>query len=144
MSEIPSTRDALAADAVLAEYNKAHPSPIITDFYTTTDLSNAKRFVQLHQRNVRYVPLWKCWMVWDGHRWVEKEDRQMVKYVEEMITEIRRDAISASEDTKNRLLKHATSTESEARIMACIRLASGQAEIIASPENFDNHRFLLN
>lgn len=122
------------------------PEPRIIDPTATTDLSNAKRFVQLHQRNIRYVPLWNCWMVFDGKRWVEKKkDVQMVPLVEEMIKNIEREATSTtSEKTKDKLLKHANQTESEARIMACIRLAASQPEIQAVPDDFDNDKYLLN
>ncbi len=120
--------------------------PKITDPDATTDLSNAKRFVQLHQRNIRFVPDWDRWIVWDGKRWVEKKkDKQMVPYVEEMITEIKRDAKDLNSTAgQEKLRKHADMTESENRIMACIRLAASQPEICASPDDFDKDKYLLN
>lgn len=146
MTTVPSTKEALAADATLKAYNEAHPAPTIIDPYATTDLSNAKRFVCLHQRNIRYVPLWNCWVVFDGKRWVEKKkDAQMIPFVEEMIKNIEREATTAnSKDTQNKLLKHANSTESEARLMACIRVAASQPEIQAEPDDFDKDKYLLN
>lgn len=142
----PNLKDALAADATLKAYNDAHPAPRIIDPSATTDLSNAKRFVQLHQRNIRYVPLWNCWMVWDNKRWVEKKkDGQLVPLVEEMIRELEREATTTtSEKLKDKLLKHANQTESENRIMACIRLAASQPEIQASPDDFDKDKYLIN
>ncbi len=146
MNETPTLKDAIAADAIIATYNKTHPMPNIIDFGAMTDLSNAKRFVRLHLRNIKFVPAWDCWVVWDGKRWVEKKkDKQMVTYVEEMIKEIRHEADSKiSRDSAIKLYKHAEMSESESRIMACIRLASSQSEIRAEPDEFDKDKYLLN
>jgi hypothetical protein len=31
-----------------------------------TDLGNARRFVRAHGEDLRYVHVWKSWLVWDG------------------------------------------------------------------------------
>ena len=119
--------------------------PRIIELSATTDLGNAKRFIQLHGRNIRYVPPWKCFMVWDGTRWVQKDERQMVPLVEEMIINMRAEATAVTgEERKDKLMKHAIATEAENRIMACIRLAASQPEICATIEDFDQDKYLLN
>jgi putative DNA primase/helicase len=34
-----------------------------------TELANAQRLIRDHGENVRYVPAWGKWLVWDGRRW---------------------------------------------------------------------------
>ena len=38
-----------------------------TDFHT--DLGNARRFVRRHAKNIRFIPEWHKWIVWNGSRW---------------------------------------------------------------------------
>src|SRR5262249_4432910 len=33
-----------------------------------TDVGNARRLVARHGQDIRYVPAWGCWLVWDGKR----------------------------------------------------------------------------
>jgi putative DNA primase/helicase len=37
--------------------------------HDTTDLRNAERVIERHGENIRYVPTWNKWLVWDGARW---------------------------------------------------------------------------
>jgi phage/plasmid-associated DNA primase len=141
----PHIKEALAAQAIVDEYNKTTPAPQIIEVQKYTDLGNAKRFVALHWGNIRYVPAWKCWMVWDGKRWVGKDDRIFVPLVDEMICSMFADAtgLISSEDSE-RLKKHAKATEAENRIMATIRLAASQPGVQADPDDFDTNKYLLN
>lgn len=38
-------------------------------FYRLTELGNAERFRDQHGENVRFVPAWKKWLLYDGRRW---------------------------------------------------------------------------
>lgn len=119
--------------------------PRVIDLANLTDLGNAKRFVTLHQRNIKYVPVWKCWMVWDGKRWIGRDSSGMVPLVDEMIKSMYAEANGtiSSEDSE-RLKKHAKATEAENRIMATIRLAASQPDMQADPDDFDRDKYLIN
>lgn len=119
--------------------------PHIIDPASYTDLGNAKRFVSLHQRNIKYVPAWKCWMTWDGKRWTGRDSSGMVPFVDEMIRQMHNESNSMiSTDDGEKLRKHAKNTEAENRIMATIRLAAAQPELKADPDDFDQDKYLIN
>lgn len=119
--------------------------PRVIDLANYTDLGNAKRFVSLHQRNIRYVPAWKCWMMWDGKRWGKKDNSSMTVLVDEMIQSMYAEANGGGHtDEVDKLRKHARATESEKAIMSTIRLAQGQPGVIAQPSDFDKNPWLFN
>ena len=41
--------------------------------YTFTDTGNARRLVDTHGRDLRWVARWKAWYVFDGRRWARDE-----------------------------------------------------------------------
>lgn len=138
----PDLKQALAAKEVLDDYNK---NVRVIDITNLTDLGNAKRFVSMHQRNIKFVKKWKCWMIWTGKRWENRDNAGMVPLVEEMIMQILNEAGGMiSSDESEKLRKHAKSTEAEGRIMATIRLAQGLPGITADPDDFDNNKYLFN
>ncbi len=140
-------RDVFAAQQIIDEHNAAEPrDPVrIIDPASYTDLGNAKRFVSLHQRNIKYVKKWKSWMIWNGKRWEPRDLTGMVPLVEEMITSMINEANGMTHgDDSEKLRKHAKASEAEGRIMATIRLSQGQPGITAEPDDFDNHKYLIN
>lgn len=44
-----------------------------------SDLWNARRLVKEHGKRIRYVPEWKCWIVWDGNRWDRDNDGEIIR-----------------------------------------------------------------
>ncbi|MDE3205149.1 MAG: DNA primase [Acidobacteriota bacterium] len=44
-------------------------SPAAPGDYARSDLGNARRLVDSHGEDLRYVPQWRQWLVWDGRRW---------------------------------------------------------------------------
>lgn len=56
------------------------------------DLGNARRLVRLHQGQVRYIPLWERWLIWDGRRYDIDEPGLIVHLAEDVIAELRQEA----------------------------------------------------
>ncbi len=136
-------------DRRIAEKTKDDPKPPeVIDMTATTDLKNAYLFVRLHKNNVRYVPEWDRWVIWNGKRWqlmARGKDKMMIPYVEKVVMEIKDLAKRiVGERDSDKMMKHALNTESEARMMACIRTASSQNEIIAHPDDFNKGLYILN
>jgi hypothetical protein len=52
-----------------------------TDFHT--DLGNAKRLVARHGENIRFVPQWEKWIVWNGSRWQVDSDGAIMRLAKE-------------------------------------------------------------
>jgi len=124
--------------------NDTHKQKVI-DFTMQTDLGNAKRFAREFKEDIRYVSPWKTFVVWTGRRWQLKNEREMVPLVDTLIRILRAEAIEIlDEDKRKKMMAHAYVSESESKIMSCIRLAASQPEIQALPDDFDKNIYLLN
>jgi putative DNA primase/helicase len=111
--------------------------------YNLTDLGNAERFVRDHGEEVRYCYLWGKWLVWTGSRWQRDEAGRAHKLAKETVRSIYREASSAEdEDRRKALAKHATTSESEARIRAMLELS--KSELPISPDELDADPWLFN
>src|SRR5512146_1045986 len=68
-------RWAVALESIIARSRLAEARRAAGVALTTlrTDLGNAERFVARRGRDLRYVPEWKRWLVWDGKRWAPDE-----------------------------------------------------------------------
>jgi len=110
-----------------------------------TDLGNAKRFVDFHKGNLRYVPIWKTWMIYDGKRWVEKDNSGIVPCVDQVLQNMHKEAEEMDRNSDGlELLDHAEKSESEHHIMAMIRLAQGLPGVAIDPDDFDKDKYLFN
>jgi putative DNA primase/helicase len=110
-----------------------------------TDLGNAKRFVEFHKGNLRYVPVWKTWMVYNGSRWIEKDNSGIVPCVDQVLQNMHIEAEKMERNSDGaELLDHAEKSESEHHIMAMIRLAQGLPGVAIDPDDFDKDKYLFN
>jgi putative DNA primase/helicase len=50
----------------LVKYNAQAPD--LSD-YSENDAGRAEMFVDVYQQQIRFVPDWGCWLLWDEHRW---------------------------------------------------------------------------
>jgi hypothetical protein len=49
----------------------------------------AQRLVQWHGQDLRYVPSWKSWLVWDSRRWVKDDTDEAIRRVKRTINAYR-------------------------------------------------------
>jgi putative DNA primase/helicase len=42
--------------------------------YERTDAGNGQHFAAVHEDDLRYVGKWKCWIKWDGKRWLRQDN----------------------------------------------------------------------
>ena len=56
------------------------PTPMVPDDEPKTDVGNAHRLVTGYGSDLRYVPLWRTWLVWDGQRW-QKDSMNRVTHL---------------------------------------------------------------
>lgn len=119
--------------------------PQISEKAQYTDVGNAHWFVQLHGRNIKYVPSWKAWMVWDKTRWVMRTTEQMTPYVEQLASEMRRQADNMIDSgAAEELRKYADKSESYNKMLACIKVAQNHPAILCDHEAFDQNKYLIN
>ena len=107
--------------------------------YSYSDVDNARRFVQSLNGEVIYSPN-LGWLVWDGKRWVENDDRSLYAHVEELIRQVEGSKPSATEfESYKRLLKR---MKSYTAIDHMLKLAQRMPETLA--EEMDAEPMLLN
>ncbi len=110
-----------------------------------TDLGNAKRLVTWHGNDLRYVPAWKTWLVWDGTRWDQDATGEVMRRAKMTAREMLRQAIEIEDrDTRERLIKHASRSESIRSLKAMIELAETESGMPAMPADLDTNPMLLN
>ena len=51
---------------------------------TFTDLENARQFAKNYKGTLRYVPIGRYWLVWDGRRWTRDETCEVQRCAKEM------------------------------------------------------------
>lgn len=112
-----------------------------------TDVGNARRLVNLHGRELRYIPEFKKWLVWDGGRWLMDEDGEIMRRAKDTATAIYIEARNASEagdqGMADRLASHAGKTQSANRIKAMIELAQSEPNIPVRSTELDQDNYLL-
>lgn len=112
-----------------------------------TDVGNARRLVTLHGRDLRYIPEFRKWLVWDGGRWLMDEDGEIMRRAKNTATAIYVEAKNASEagdrSMADRLASHAGKTQSANRIKAMIELSQSEPGIPVRTSELDQNNYLL-
>ena len=124
-----------------------------------TDLRNARRIVQRHGEDLRFIFPWKTWLVWDGQRWAEDKTGEAVRRVKETIGALTRetaDRLKAARDTGDdekiaietaacrSLLESVRKWEDARAIARSLELARSEPGVPALPPQLDADPFLLN
>jgi putative DNA primase/helicase len=110
------------------------------------DIGNARRFVRLHGEDVRYVPKWRSWLLWDGTRWKHEATREAQRWAEDVIRDIlaQAQANADDDDLVKRLTKHAASTASQRKRSDLLETVKHQRDIVLTPDQLDAAPWLLN
>jgi hypothetical protein len=97
----------------------------------TKDIGNADRLLLFGQGDLRYVPAYKRWVVWDGQRWpVEDHEQEEVRLTAHaMIRAYGLQAAEAPESQRERHLKFAAESGNSARIANLLREAQPHATL---------------
>jgi hypothetical protein len=112
------------------------------DFHT--DLGNARRFVSRHGENIRFIPEWKKWIVWNGSRWEIDDDGAAMRLAKETVEAMYSEALGlANEQDRTALLKHAIKAQAEARLKAMVSLAESEATVVLPANRLDADPWVL-
>ncbi len=121
------------------------PSDALQDAPRLTDLGNGRRFVADWRHEIRYMPPWKAYVIYDGKRWAMDESGQAVERAKHTVKGIFREAEYAeTEDERKALAKHALRSESANKISAMLELARSEPGIPVLADTFDNDPWVLN
>jgi len=133
--ELPTRTDADAP---------AHATPTRTDA-DLSETGNARRLINAHGKDLRYVPPWKRWLVYDGTRWAQDDTGEVMRRTATVVRMLDEELERENDDGRRKALrKWATASES-ARVRAnTVTLAQSELKVVARPEDFDRDPFLLN
>ena len=112
--------------------------------FQNTDIGNAERLDALHGMNLRYVPAWNRWLVWDGKRWAVDDMRRVRELARDTIRNIVNDALATADlDERNKVLTWAKRSESDAAIAAMLRAADTLPSFKIAPDALDAKPYLV-
>jgi putative DNA primase/helicase len=117
----------------------------VTSHEPLTDLGNARRLVTAHGDRIRYVPLWRRWLIWDGKRWADDDTGQVwrcAKHVARGMLHSAADAPTTQE--RDRLIAAARRAESATGLRAMVELAGTEKTIALAPAQLDADPWTLN
>lgn len=133
---------------VEGERLKNPPSPSLHEAENApnlTDVGNAHRLVARWGDRVRYVALWKKWLVWDGTRWAQDDTHAIMRAAKDTVQAMYREASEiASDRQRQAYIKWALQSESRGRLESMIALAQSEKRVSIRPEKLDTRDWLLN
>jgi putative DNA primase/helicase len=110
-----------------------------------TDLGNAKRLVAAHGKQLRYIPPWKKWLLWDGMRWARDVTMQHARHAKEIARGITEQARGMPDgEAKKAMLNAARRAESAPGIRGMLELAGTELGVVLDPVELDADPDVLN
>lgn len=144
--------DSTELDSEIKAIAKAYGSALTTQLDADpcplepyTELGAARRLVATYGDLLRYVPLWRSWLVWDGTRW--KDDALgAAQCCGKLISREMSNWAKAIEDQDARegAAKAAIRMECARSINGILALASTEPGIAIHPDQFDADPYLVN
>ena len=113
--------------------------------FRLTDIGNAERLIDQFGRDLRYVPAWKTWLVWDQRRWAYDTTKQVERYAKAAVRSMLGDARNphCPDDIKAALRAHAYKSESNKSINAMLARATAEPDVAISHTELDRDPWLL-
>jgi P4 family phage/plasmid primase-like protien len=132
-----------------------------------TDLGNAQRLVRDHGHDLKYVPAWDQWLVWDGRRWAKDGTGEICRRAQKTITDYEHRARERLREVQAKLqgltdadadykglkgkeakyaarVKHARKSESRQRLEAMVAVAKFQPGVAVDHTTLNADPWLLN
>ena len=111
--------------------------------YTFTDTGNARRLVDTHGRDLRWVARWKAWYVFDGRRWARDETGEVERRAKSVVTDMFEHAMTLDGEKRSALLSHALRSEAAGRLEAMVKLARSEPGVAISHSMLDEQPWVL-
>ena len=101
--------------------------------------------VARYGQDLRFCYVWGKWLHWNGCSWQLDEIEQINRLAKTTVRQIFSE-VAQLEDPEERktLARHAFKSESHNRVQAMIRMAESEENIPVTPNQLDNHPWLLN
>ena len=110
-----------------------------------TELGYARRLVTLYGDQLRYVPAWKRWLIWDGRRW-GRDETGLADRLAKLTARRMTDLALASDGERGGRERYmaAKRGESSASVSAVLKLAATELPVAIAHGELDADPFLLN
>jgi putative DNA primase/helicase len=131
----PQTDDSSTLAPVVKIGGRQRPEPL-------TELGFARRLVDKHGDELRYVVPWNRWLVWDGARWAPDTDGHVQRCMKVIAREVHTALIRVNAAPE--VIRAARRAESSSAIKGALTLAATEPEIAITPDQLDAHPYLLN
>lgn len=114
-----------------------------SDSESLTDMGNADRLTRIHGKDILFCYPWNKWVVWNGKLWIQDESGEVDRKAEDAVRSIYAEAArEIDKERRQKIVKHAKSSESTSRIKAMIDRAKNRRPVL--PDQFDKDKWLLN
>lgn len=133
--------DIPAVEAVTVDDVPAIPVVKAHGFYRPTDIGNGHRMADKYTASFKWCGDENLWYEWDGKLWREDRTQSLIRAAEAMTEDIFAESkvLSAEDEKKGAALhKHATTSQSQAKINAAIRMFSAREEVTKPSSAFDS------
>ncbi len=109
----------------------------------------AKRFIDEHGANLRYVAKWDSWLVWDGNRWkIDARSRQVLgtarRFADSLWSEVGVAAKHADRGELPKIQTFVRRANDEHALRAFINLASADSRTLIDHERLNADPYLFN
>jgi putative DNA primase/helicase len=103
-----------------------------------TDWGNGERFAEQNQCGVRFVHQWDRWYCWDGLRWAEDQQREVLRRAASTARNIAIEGPHAgSEEERRAIYRHAVRSEGADALERMLRCASANPRLSVHPDQLD-------
>ena len=110
-----------------------------------TEMGNARRLVNRHGQDLRFVGLAKKWHAWDGRRWCPDDTGEVDRRMKDTARSIYQESIDCTDpEIRPKIAVWAIKSEANKIIRASIALAQSEPELAVLPSVFDTDPWLLN
>lgn len=111
----------------------ARPDGAPRPVFLHTDVGNAQRLIASHGPDMRYVPRWKTWLIWDGKRWKRDETGEVERRAKQVVRGMLHEAAQMTDgDKRQQLAGWALKSEAAGRIKAMVDLAKSEPGVAIS------------
>jgi putative DNA primase/helicase len=138
-------------EAGLSRMGIACTGPQVTENknYTANDAGRARRFVDRHAENIRYVPEREVWLIWQDGRWTPDRtggmERLAIELSQEMLTDLAK--ISGTDagvnETRKAAMREALSCGDRKNIANMLRLAAIDLRVILEESRLDSDPWIV-
>ena len=109
-----------------------------------TDTANAERFEHDWKEQVRFIPEWKKWLIWDGTRWVKDDAAKIMELAKESARRIYEEGVGLTDEKlRIELAKHGSKSLHLQRLKAMIELAQSIPSLVVHASQLDSDPMLL-